>query len=247
MFRAWCMLHIVHLIVKKQLNRMGRLYWSALAKTANVWRSAGSAAKLFRSFAELHGNEAAKLVKNVPPRPLVGRWGSCTNLEAYLLKVGPVMLRTAWSQAFGGAHGRRMRLRQGDIGDLDEQDESYGERMGRYAREALAALTTTELWCDMIAAHTARRPATHFLAWLQKSQDCTETQDGRMLPSMMVLVCEKSTQIADEWNSRLDPARFEEYWGALLETCGDDLDVQAAWIAKAVSSAWKHPQTSRVV
>ena len=71
--RSWCWEHQVHLIVKRQLNRMGGWYWSSLAQLAHLWR-----AHFKYMFEEWRRYTSLERVREaganrVPPRPLKNR------------------------------------------------------------------------------------------------------------------------------------------------------------------------------
>ena len=52
MLRQWCVEHIIHLIVKKQLAQTPRC-WSIVAMTVNTRRTGGNVSKLHRRYVEL--------------------------------------------------------------------------------------------------------------------------------------------------------------------------------------------------
>ena len=45
-FRNWCFLHQLHLIVKRQLEKLGKKYFSTLAKVIHIWRAGQNHKKL---------------------------------------------------------------------------------------------------------------------------------------------------------------------------------------------------------
>ena len=53
--RTWCLHHQCHLIVQKQLNRVGRSpnYFGTMASFTNIWRAQGNAIKLRKAWEEV--------------------------------------------------------------------------------------------------------------------------------------------------------------------------------------------------
>ncbi len=86
--RLFCLQHQIHLIVLKQLVRLGD-YWSKLATAVNTWRSPHTTARLHAVWSRLHGPQRAKAVfRRLPPRPLRGRWGCVSACEDHFLRAG---------------------------------------------------------------------------------------------------------------------------------------------------------------
>ena len=70
MFRQWCLLHELALMVKTQLVSLGD-YWGSLAKLINVWRSGSNAKYLYKAWEQLFGTDRAKAAAGtLPPRRL---------------------------------------------------------------------------------------------------------------------------------------------------------------------------------
>ncbi len=94
-FRNLCFLHQLHLIVKRQLEKLGKKYFSTLAKVIHIWR-AGQNHKKLKEICEamtLSTNPglAATAFRRLPPTPLRGRWLSVTGAEAAILVLGKLL------------------------------------------------------------------------------------------------------------------------------------------------------------
>lgn len=188
MFRQWCILHQLQLTVKRQLSRKTE-YWSILAKVVNSWRAPGAALKLFRAWTDLYDHERAqKVAQTLPPRPLRGRWGSAAATEEFLIRDGHEELPTVFRTLLRGM-GKRKRKGAVELGEMDDDEEAFGERKNRWAREASVGISTNTFWRYLYICHVSRGPITHLLYWFQ-----------RVAPDkshMVTFACEKAKQIKD--------------------------------------------------
>ena len=50
---------------------------------------------------------------------------------------------------------------------IGEQAQEYASRMGKWARQVLAALETREWWMQMTISHVCREPLDRLMLWLQ--------------------------------------------------------------------------------
>eukprot|EP00959_Pyramimonas_sp_CCMP1952_P456051 9472524-Pyramimonas_sp.AAC.1 len=115
----FCKEHIVHLIVKSQINRR-KVYWSILAKTINTWRTKNNAKKLYQSYVTHFGVDRAREVAGrLPPRPLKGRWGD-------LFPEGD-----AGDDANEDENDRELDV-------IEEEAQAYSRRARKWLREAYA-------------------------------------------------------------------------------------------------------------
>lgn len=81
---AWCLDHVAHLIFGLSLRRFAG-YWATVASFTNVFRASGNAIRIRIGWVHLFGAQSGvQIMKRLPPRPLKGRWGAVTSLEAWL-------------------------------------------------------------------------------------------------------------------------------------------------------------------
>ena len=73
-FRKWCLKHVQHLVVKRQLKTIQSFDpqvsdWSTLANIGNCWRSSGKWKAMHDTYAALCGEQAPEIVRRrLPPR-----------------------------------------------------------------------------------------------------------------------------------------------------------------------------------
>ena len=58
---------------------------------------------------------------------------------------------------------------------VDPEEESYQAKMGRWVRDAVAAVRDDKLWFDMYIGSRSRAPVSHLLHWLQASEAASYT------------------------------------------------------------------------
>jgi len=143
-FDSDCFMHQYQLLVHGCLRvldasmvKLGstRKYWSSLAKIMNVWRD--SASDLFQHYRLLYGDqEALRCASRVPPRPLSGRWGSCTACERHVLKAGVEKLHRAFSLLFTPAAlaaGEAGAAARGGLDELSaEEMRAHKDSQGKH-------------------------------------------------------------------------------------------------------------------
>ena len=195
----------------------------------NVWRAQSNSLKLRDAYTELWGQEESdKVLRRLPPRPLRGRWGSLTGAEAALLKCGQKRLAPAFSKAFIKAlsASRKSESAQSDIVLIEDDLESFSERMGRWTRETLADVHDAGFWVDMVISITSRGPIAHMQNWLQ---------DKRMEGKMFELVWTKGTEIASEFDRLLDANALHTVWMPQLDDLLCDEDQVTDFVTRAVT------------
>ncbi len=82
------------------------LYWDtpghfqAIAQIVNVWRTSGNPSKIRAGWTSLFGEKAAaEVCKQLPPRPLRGRWGSVSEAERFLIAIDQREIASIYRQA----------------------------------------------------------------------------------------------------------------------------------------------------
>ena len=80
------------------------------------------------------------MVRNIPGKPLVNRWGYVSYMEKYIRKIGRERLQAAWPRAMLSKATKKKARKKDDIGDLGDEEEDYSERQTRYASEANAGV-----------------------------------------------------------------------------------------------------------
>ena len=134
-------------------------------------------------------------------------------------------MRSAFTKAFSQTRAHRKRgQRSAPIDpEVDEDEETYQEKHGRWLRETLQALNGNAFWLCVSIAHTSRQPVIHFEHWLQSKPE-------RL---MVELVCGKADMIWDEWNQMLWDL---EMWPHLLDPSSyeDPEAEQPDWLGEVV-------------
>lgn len=183
-FRMKCVLHQLHLVVGKMLNRL-QGHFSAMAKIVNVWRSVGVPYKVSQEFEKLFGHEIAKKVRRLPPRPLRGRWGSISSAEAYLLESEPKSLAGVFKAVLGSTDcddggDDAITLDSFSGGDMD--NATYRKIMGRWRRDAISALEDPFFWLQVLISFNAKQPLNHLMYFLMsnKSNDGAPVARGKL-------------------------------------------------------------------
>lgn len=224
-FRYKCMLHQLHLVVSKQLQRLNGHYTS-VAKIVNVWRSVGIPFKIHQLYQQKFGQDAAKVVRRLPPRPLKGRWGSIASAEGYLLSARPLDLRAIFKVALGAIDAPADREEDESIslnvlagGDMD--NSVYRKIMGRWRRDAIAALEDPSFWTQVLISFNSKQPLNHLMHFLM-SKAKSDNDDPRSYADsrgkLPELVYGKLDAIAASFRIILDPKSscWQGLWGDLL-------------------------------
>ena len=110
---VFCFCHQVHLICKDLLQCMEgwqwgvltgtKQYWGTVATVANVWRSCGIPTRLYEAAVEVPGGgplAAQRMFKQIPGRPLRGRWGSVASVEKTIMNAFS-LIGAVFAKAFG--------------------------------------------------------------------------------------------------------------------------------------------------
>ena len=104
-------------------------------------------------WADMYGAvEAYKVCRKVRPQPLSGRWGKCAELEQYFLEADPVHTKDVFERLLNKAQStpqRRAAPRSSVDEPAMEECAEYTDKMGRWARSALAALRNP-LFCTAV-------------------------------------------------------------------------------------------------
>lgn len=226
MFRQWCLLHEVALLVKGQLATLGT-YWSGLAKLINVWRTGSNAKLLFRSYESLHGLARAKAVAGtLPPRPLRGRWGSASRAETFVLRSSRSELTAAFKHALVDKIQNQPHRRRSVVPDIDEdfEEEGYSQRLSRWTRETFEHITSDLFWGDLFIAHTCRGPLDQLQHWIQSRKPAR-------VAKVVELVCVRANCVADSLEAFVDE-RSSEVWAPLMDFVGHK--DESYWFEKVV-------------
>ena len=201
------MLHQLHLVVSKQLGRLSGHY-ASIAKVVNVWRSVGVPWKIFELYTAKFGSDQAKVVRRLPPRPLKGRWGSISSAEEYLLQARPTDLPAIFKCALGTVEN----VEDGDIaaalldsaGDID--NATYRKIMGRWRRDAIAALEDPMFWAQVLISFNSKRPLNHLMRFLMTVDNGSSSgQTSKPCGKLPALVYGKLRNITDEFAGVLNP------------------------------------------
>lgn len=125
MFWTWCVMHQLHLIVKRQLGRFPN-YWSSVAKSSNTWRASGHAKRLHRTWKKEYPLDADRVASTILPQPVQGRWGVVTLVENFFLRCGFFQTAAVFRLALGklGESLRSTSTSGSDMTD-DPNGESY--------------------------------------------------------------------------------------------------------------------------
>ena len=184
--------------VQKQLARMDtHCYFSSSAKLVNTWRSSGAAKRIFDTWSHLYGKERAFAVAStLPPRALRGRWGSITRVDDKVLSCGIDELREVFEKTMVGQAKKvetpsENAIREGP--EVDESNEDYVAKLGRWTRETLKALRGCKYWLCVNIGRVSRDPVVHLEHFIQSNPD----------RFIVTLVCEKAHHIFCEFEDLL--------------------------------------------
>ena len=186
-------------------------YWSMLAKIMNCWRERAS--NIYEEWLALaHAGkctvvQAVQCAGRVAPRPLVGRWGSASRCELFLLKCDVSLLCLVWQHVYQSPQ-KPVHQREGGLDELaaDEQ-RAYQEKIGKWARESTQGLSDPCFWLVLRLSKILKEPLDHFLHILM------QTRHGE--PSNLAeLVWGRGAQIRGEIEKLLDTT--SPAWADLL-------------------------------
>lgn len=166
---------------------------------------------------DLFGEARADAVaRKLPTRPIRGRWANVTGAERDVLKIGSDQFPQAFRRAFGvhdchedaaapaGDHAV-------DLAQLDEDEESYTRRVGRWSREAGEGISKPEWWQTLVVVHAIRQPVDHLRNWFQKPAVVSEP------PKVCSLVWDKAHEISREWERLMDDGEFDAVWLSAID------------------------------
>ena len=235
-----CFAHIYQLIVKSQLKHIDQIvagvwkrpwgYVSVLSKVMLLWRE--NARAMFSSWQLMFPDTALKCAKLVPPKCIVGRWGSISRCEAYLRKCDIGELTAVLDVALAkydtaAANQRRVLKRpagaaapaQPDIpehANAEEQME-YSNRMGRWRLDVFKAFEDPAFFVILRIAHKSRESLDHFVHFLaKKRKDCEPLGLAR-------LVFYKAKSLLSDLESMADISSENGPWSEILSETPADL------------------------
>ena len=163
LINQFCMRHQAHLMSKKQLQRLVE-YWRALAKASNCMRQ--YAHKFQAATTSQFGAEFAKRVcAKVCPQPLKGRWAAIHNAEDYFRSFGWRELPSSFVEVFLTRSTAVPARPANGVGILDDDEERFGEKHNRWAREAYTkpnGLESLEFWLTLEISFQSRGPGDTF-------------------------------------------------------------------------------------
>ena len=127
-------------------------YFSTLAKLCNLWRE--NSRKFYSVWMKEYGPvSAVQYARNMVSQCVSGRWGSVGDTEVELSNAGGVgglrLVRVFSEVLQGKADQEADALVPADSGILElqlEQQTSHRRRMGRWAREMIAAISDPVFW-----------------------------------------------------------------------------------------------------
>ena len=197
-----------------------------LGSIASVWREKARA--IYWALVPLD-TEAAKIASHLPPRALIGRWGSISEVEKYVFTGDEHSVRKALGQVASGGKvagdkgKQRKRKQQGN--DIDaavaEFQEEYAVKMSIACQHVVSSTETDFMWILGRISRTSRAPLDHFYNWLKKKNgQFHESALGGIeaampqseIAAVAELVCFKAEEIQGEFEKLLRPER----WGDVL-------------------------------
>ena len=232
-FQSFCFAHQTHLIVKRQLKRLGK-YFNTLAKLTNLWRC--NAVKIFWEFVtvivarrRLTREEALALAKSIagrlPPRCLLGRWGAVHANEDHWISIGRELLTLVYKNVFAAHSSRKKQPRS--FADADVK-EDFQDMMGRWAKEAVVEMQPASHWLTMEIAHIARGPIMHLHYYLQKHSEAAQMRRDTLMADAALDDLDDAQHLTTLQDLVYSKAQvFEDELNALL--CDDPMDNQSPW------------------
>ena len=170
----FCVLHQLALIVKYHIERTTD-YIRQLATMTNTWRTGGTAWKVRAEWTRLFGEASAEhSCKCLPQRALKGRWGYIDGCEAFYIKLEPTQLAQVFAAVWPAGDQELKRKKRSALvcslegADLDD-DDNYGEKIGRWIRESIAAVNDERFWAQLHVQHYSREPIAHAMRAVQKN------------------------------------------------------------------------------
>ena len=144
-------------------------YFSALAKTVNVWRA--SARGMYSSWESVHGPIAAvSHGKKLPPRCLSGRWMSVAATEERLNSVAHE-LPQVYDHCFSRATPSSDLVSTAPGDDMSafvvEDQKEHRLKMGRWRADTARVLKLDQFWNVIAVSQHARLPLQHMHLFCQ--------------------------------------------------------------------------------
>lgn len=148
--------------------------------------------------------EAVKCAGRVAPRPLLGRWGTASRCEAFLLRCPLDTLHKVWNRVFAFIPEAAAA---GHVGGLDElaaeETKAYQEKMGRWARDAGRGLHDDRFWLTLQLSKKLKESLDHLLHFLMQNRH------GGPL-NLSVLVWGKAAEIREHICKLFEPDQWTE-------------------------------------
>lgn len=237
---------MVQWVLERVDSRLVRLrrrwkYFGTVAKILHLWREHVRAC--FEKWVARFGNgPAMKHCAKLPPRVVSGRWGSIRSGETAIETAGcdqlcPVLTDVLSKKALLNIAPAIVHLPLPDAvaepmnpsaladqsGDLDsmrvEAVQAHKEKIGRWSREALAAVADHIFWSLVRFVPATRETFEHGLAWLQRVDTADDlNENGGKISQLQAF---KASQMAQSFQRVLE----ETDWDAVLQvsTLSDDM------------------------
>lgn len=201
-----CMFHAGHLVCKSGLALMDLTlkkfdkkygYFATLAKLTNLWRDKAKA--IFQAWANSYGKPSAmNAAVHIPGRCLAGRWGSVSDAEVFLQRANVSMAQVVLRQVLVKRKGGKTGGEHADIDEVSlEEQAAYSDRISRWAREVMQALSDKLFEAAVAIAHMSRSPLDHLFSALKGKG---KAQQSRTFTKFVQSTCR---DIFDEFNDIL--------------------------------------------
>ena len=245
-FWVFCIMHQIHLIVKRQLSR-DPSYFSRMAVMTNTWRSPHVASKIYRCWARLFSRlRADKVARGLPPKMLTGRFGSAHKCEKFFMRASQIETAETFKLAFDIDPANAPTVPASIFSTDPEDAETYQQRQGRWKKLSVQSASDRNHWAYMGAVHVSRGPTMHCHFWLEKENGLSKQRISRGLfgldeeseSTVQKLVYRKAGQFMFEFSELLldsvygDPDRWGLVWQHVDGTTGADRE---PWHAECVS------------
>ena len=178
------------------------------------WRD--RAVDVFAAWVRVDAVRAVTCAKKVPPRPLVGRWGSASDCQRFLLRatssdvnriVVPVLSASSTTRK---APSKPLGTQELNV----EEIAIHSERMGRWRNDAITALRDERFWICLALTDKLMSPLSHFYNWLMANQDQGRDLpgDGSQLPytNLALLVWGKAEELRAEVETLMESQTWDE-------------------------------------
>jgi hypothetical protein len=106
---------------------------------------------------------------------------------------------------------------------LGEEPGEFAARMGKWSREALAALQSESFWVTMSVNNLCRQPIADLMQWLQGQAMAEEDADSQA-PLVEFVTCRAAATMKSlEWLLSQDAWSSDTAWGRIAGAAGGDL------------------------